>query len=402
MPISAAMAQKSDDAYTALAPLPCIESPAGSYIDSSGVKRDIPAITCGGSGNLQPEVSFKTYVQTTVNLLIALSAVAAVLMIVVGGFEYMTSTSVFGKSAGRDRATNAVYGLILVLCSYIIIRTVDPRFVEIPNTLVPKIKLKSDLTKVNIVSLDTIEQYQDEYDIRRNEIGQNLQATQQRINTNQKNIDDINAKLLDMDNRKVAANAPERQALDLEKSQLMVKITKDQTVQRINLTESTFNGLISTSIREIEESTSDATHGLSPNELRELVRKLNDNATSVNVHRDKQISLAYANGDFDYSQINMRTEYTKAVIWMLRTQLIINQRIALDTGSDFGPKLLTITMEKPDGSGQMVWPAAKKILQDEIDQAEAVKKIITDEKMKVDLTAKIEATKTALSQVGKK
>lgn len=131
-----AEAATANDQYTVLAPLPCIQG--------SGV-------TCP-QGNLKPatQVNFKTYVQYIVNLAIALSAVTAVFMIVWGGFEYITSTIPGNKNDGKKRITNAVYGLILVLASYIILRTIDPRLVQIPTTLVAPLQLSSNLTKPTI------------------------------------------------------------------------------------------------------------------------------------------------------------------------------------------------------------------------------------------------------------
>jgi len=116
--------------YTVLAPLPCIEG--------NGIK-------CGseGNGSLQETVTFETYVQYTMNLLIALAAVWAVVMIVWAGIGYMIATTVSGKGASLSRFWNAIWGIVLILCSYLIMRTIDPRFVEIPNTLVPTIQLKN-------------------------------------------------------------------------------------------------------------------------------------------------------------------------------------------------------------------------------------------------------------------
>jgi hypothetical protein len=125
---SISLAVDTPSSYTVLAPLPCIPS---------------STVTCpGGNGSLQDKVTFQQYVQYSINLLIALAAVAAVFMIVWGGFEYMTSASFSTKSDGLAKVRNAVYGLVLVLASYLIIKTIDPRFVNIPTTLVPQLKLK--------------------------------------------------------------------------------------------------------------------------------------------------------------------------------------------------------------------------------------------------------------------
>jgi hypothetical protein len=65
------------------------------------------------------------------NLLISLAAVFAVLMIVIGGFQYMSTDAIQGKSAGRERIKNAIFGLILVLGAYLILYTINPKLLEL-------------------------------------------------------------------------------------------------------------------------------------------------------------------------------------------------------------------------------------------------------------------------------
>jgi hypothetical protein len=120
--------------YTLLEPLPCIPSEAAK--DSQG--RTIPgtAITCA-EGEMKTSINFKEYVQYMFNLLIAMAAVSAVFVIVMGGFQYMTSDSYNGKSDGLKKAKNAILGLLLVLSSFLILQTIDPRLVQINETFVP-------------------------------------------------------------------------------------------------------------------------------------------------------------------------------------------------------------------------------------------------------------------------
>ncbi len=140
------MAQAVDTKYTPLAPLPCI--PSSGSIDSSGAIIPSSVVTCGqgSAGSPQTSVNVQTYIQYAVNLLIALAAVAAVFMITWGGFEYMTTDAVTGKEEGRKKITNAIYGLLLVLCSYLILRTINPQFVQIPVGLVTPLGLSSQNT----------------------------------------------------------------------------------------------------------------------------------------------------------------------------------------------------------------------------------------------------------------
>lgn len=128
---SAGLAQTSPT-YTALEPLPCIPSPPGTP----------GGITCpGGVGSPQSTFNFQNYVQYIFNLIIAIAAAAAVFMIVFGGLEYMTTESWTSKGAGLSKVKNALYGLLLVLASYLILRTIDPRLVAIPTTLVAPLNI---------------------------------------------------------------------------------------------------------------------------------------------------------------------------------------------------------------------------------------------------------------------
>lgn len=127
-PTTPSLGIPSGSAYTLLEPLPCI--PGGG-------------VTCGtqGNGSLMSGVNFTNYIQYLFNLFIALAAASAVFMIILGGLEYMTVDSWSGKAAGRTKAEHAVLGLLLVLTSYVILRTIDPRLVAVPTTLVSPLNI---------------------------------------------------------------------------------------------------------------------------------------------------------------------------------------------------------------------------------------------------------------------
>jgi hypothetical protein len=115
-----ALAITVPETYTPLAPLPDVTSQNLS---------------------LATTIDFSTYVRYFYNLLIALGAVAAVLMITWGGFEYMTSDAAPGKTDGIAKVRNAIYGLLMILSSWLILRTIDPRFVNISSTIVPPLNI---------------------------------------------------------------------------------------------------------------------------------------------------------------------------------------------------------------------------------------------------------------------
>lgn len=97
----------ADEGYTLLAPLP------------------------GLSETLKTDNILGTYVPAIFKLAIGLSAVAAVLMIVIGGFQYLSSDAVMQKSAGKERIKNAVFGLVLVISAWLILNTINPNLLNI-------------------------------------------------------------------------------------------------------------------------------------------------------------------------------------------------------------------------------------------------------------------------------
>lgn len=113
------------DKYTLLEPLPCIDGVG----DCS-------------SGQTQPEISISDYVGYIFKFSIALAAFLAVIMIIYAGFEYMLSESLTNKSDAKDKLKNAITGLIMIFSSYLILRTIDPRLVQV-YTSIPPIKIQA-------------------------------------------------------------------------------------------------------------------------------------------------------------------------------------------------------------------------------------------------------------------
>jgi len=70
------------------------------------------------------------YIKGAFNLAIGIAAALAIIMIILGGIQYMGSESLGGKSAGRKRINDAVLGLLLALGSYLILFTINPSLVN--------------------------------------------------------------------------------------------------------------------------------------------------------------------------------------------------------------------------------------------------------------------------------
>ena len=85
-----------------------------------------------GNGNsVDTTVGIESYINTLIKILIGLMSVLAVIMIVVGGIQYMVSSSGGEKQGGKDRITNALMGLVLALSAYLILNTINPHLVNL-------------------------------------------------------------------------------------------------------------------------------------------------------------------------------------------------------------------------------------------------------------------------------
>lgn len=63
-------------------------------------------------------------------LAIGAGSIIAVVMIVLAGFKYMYDESIYGKSGAREQIQNAFLGLIVILGSYILLRTINAELVN--------------------------------------------------------------------------------------------------------------------------------------------------------------------------------------------------------------------------------------------------------------------------------
>lgn len=90
----------------------------------------LPGLTEAGGEN----TNIGTYVPAAVKLIIGLATALAVILIVIGGFEYIMSASAITKSTGKERIVNALTGLLLVISSWVILNTLNPKLVNFSFT----------------------------------------------------------------------------------------------------------------------------------------------------------------------------------------------------------------------------------------------------------------------------
>lgn len=102
--------------YTPLAPLP------GTYTGSVD----------------DPSTTLPTYLAGMMKLLIAVSGGLAVLMMIIGGTQYVAAgITPDAKSSAKERIQNAAIGLALTLASYLILLSINPQLVEFDLSLPP-------------------------------------------------------------------------------------------------------------------------------------------------------------------------------------------------------------------------------------------------------------------------
>ncbi len=78
---------------------------------------------------------FVRYLNIVIEIFLGICAVLAMIMIIAGGFEYVTSELPSFKKNGKERITNAVFGFIIALAAFVLLNTVNPKLLD----LCPKI-----------------------------------------------------------------------------------------------------------------------------------------------------------------------------------------------------------------------------------------------------------------------
>jgi TRAP-type C4-dicarboxylate transport system permease small subunit len=68
---------------------------------------------------------FKTILESILDLIVSFSGIIALLFIIIGGYQYMTSAANPKLAeSGKKTLTNAIIGLAIIVLSYVIIRIV--------------------------------------------------------------------------------------------------------------------------------------------------------------------------------------------------------------------------------------------------------------------------------------
>lgn len=321
--ISKGQSTTTDDGYTVLVPLPCIEG---------------NGVSCpGGNGSIQEKVDFKTYVQYTFNLFIGLSAVTAVVMIIWGSVEYIVSASLFDKKSGLDKAKNAIYGLILILTSYLILRTVDPRFTQIPNTIVPQITYETYLQGSPYEKLfESVKNDSAKYNLKSVEIGNNIAKTRQDVTQKEEQF-----KKTDEDLRKLIQNASSSEdrekikELERQKRLDVEELNKSYIARAYETAKQDVNGQIRNTLNLTSSSIS-TERDLSLNDTQKLITNINSDKQNIDVTISAKKSEFTYYGELDHTKLDELSLYGKTIIdakiLNLAMNSVQNRQASMTTG----------------------------------------------------------------------
>ncbi len=84
----------------------------------------------GGVPGIERDISFSDFLNIAFRIGLAIAVTLAVVMITIGGVQYMGRESVFGKTEGRERIQNAVVGLLIALLIWLILFTINPNLLN--------------------------------------------------------------------------------------------------------------------------------------------------------------------------------------------------------------------------------------------------------------------------------
>ncbi len=85
----------------------------------------------GGTNQVSGDQAFSTYARQAFAFALSVAAVLALLMLVVGGIQYLGSAESPSRlSDAKDRIWNALIGLVLAVAAWLILNTINPALVS--------------------------------------------------------------------------------------------------------------------------------------------------------------------------------------------------------------------------------------------------------------------------------
>jgi Asp-tRNA(Asn)/Glu-tRNA(Gln) amidotransferase C subunit len=164
----------------------------------------------------------------------------------------MTSDAVSGKEEGRKKMTNAIYGLLLVLCSFLILRTINPAFVQVPVGLVTPLGLKSENMANNW--LNQVQSLANKYAVMTTADQKNLTDTRDAANKIDQQINDITKFLDETQNLDPTA----RQQMISDRNNLMQEKNDLQNQSVLYSARKSYDSMVQTGMATIQDLAANA------------------------------------------------------------------------------------------------------------------------------------------------
>ncbi len=114
-----------------LAPFSILSLPGLSFAQNSYRFLEVGLFGSGNSIDLSNPGQFETFIQSAYTLFLTICIVAAVIMIVIHGLEYMLTSIPMVKVTAKGRLWSAIGGLIIALTAWIFLYTLNPKFVDL-------------------------------------------------------------------------------------------------------------------------------------------------------------------------------------------------------------------------------------------------------------------------------
>jgi hypothetical protein len=80
------------------------------------------------------------YIDKVYKYLLAISMIIAVIMMMVGGLQYISSPSGQEASKAKERIVRSLTGMILLMCAALILATVNPQLINLEMPAIPKLR----------------------------------------------------------------------------------------------------------------------------------------------------------------------------------------------------------------------------------------------------------------------
>src|SRR3989344_3814898 len=97
-----------------------------------------PLVSLPGATQEGVSTNMSAYLSGVIKLLIALGGAISILMAIIGGTQYVAAgIAPSAKEDAKNRITNAFIGLALILASYLILNSINPKLVQFGFMLPP-------------------------------------------------------------------------------------------------------------------------------------------------------------------------------------------------------------------------------------------------------------------------